>query len=382
MNYRSIIISVFCVAYMLTAVGMENKKLSEWVCHLTEIEKIPVFETPLCVCYVFPDVVAISDVNKCYLQNLKTKEVTCIDDTRGYWRFGDQALESKNGKLFVSNDRGIMIYNMHTNQPDWSMLRKKCTDSVAWDYVQNKVFICYGAEKRHITTYDYSANTRKDIPMNDKICYLMTIHSAQQIMCIADYANTISLHALGDLALVRKTIVLPKDNEACIFCQYSPHGDYVISGNKKKLYIVHFPHENAAYRCLQAPEAEEFRKIAFHPHKSVLATLNTLYTPSDFHGCRQQIIRYWDLKTLKLIQRTPDLISINSYDLSFSEDGLHIIVALAKKCLKMPVFWAMKERGLYLLFTLHMQLAKQYNIPKDITDYCLNILCKLLCFYW
>ena len=358
---------------------MEDKWSLNSVLDLRKIEKIPIFDDPLRARYVSPDVVVISDVNGCYLQNLKTEEINCIDDTRGCYRLGTQQLECKNEKIFVSNYRRIMIYDTQTNKVDWSTRRKRFTESVAWDHAHNIVFICYGDAKRKITTYDYATNIHKDIAMKDKACRLMTIDSDKQIMCISDNTNTISFHALDNLALVRKAIVLPDDGKRYIFCQYSPDGGYVISGNKKKLYILDSQDKKDIYLCLDVADGEEFNRIAFHPNKSVLATSNTLYAPSNFHGGRQQLIRYWDLKTQQCIYKTSDLISMSCYDLSFSQDGLQVIAALDNKCIRMHAPLVMKDKCLYLLFILK-QIYEKHNIPKDIIFYGKNLLWRSLHF--
>ncbi|HSC24885.1 MAG TPA: hypothetical protein VLB80_01540, partial [Candidatus Babeliales bacterium] len=186
--------------------------------------------------------------------------------------------------------------------------------------------------------------------------------------------GNISLHKLDDTLSKFNTISLPKLR--CYFCQYSPDGSYIVAGGDKKLFIIDT--DAYSYKCLENKDDEIYCNIAFHPNNLILAILSEK-TVSLSRLCvyKQQIVHYWDIKTQKfIIANMPVLKSSCGRDLSFSPDGLEMVIVLEGKCVRAPVPSAVNEKICqYLLFILH-QLIEDAKLPEDVMLYCGNILLK------
>jgi hypothetical protein len=85
------------------------------------------------------------------------------------------------------------------------------------------------------------------------------------------------------------------------------------------------------------------------------------------------------LKTKELVYTSPELGSGCGYDLSFSDDGLEVIVALQDRCVRTLVSFAVKEKCTDILWWLH-QIKEQKNLPQDIVSHCMHTFLRYLSF--
>jgi hypothetical protein len=343
---------------------------------VNEMRIVPTWGDPLRAQYVTKDCVVISDFNGCYIQNLNTGVMQSIQDSRAYFRTNIMSLQSINKKIFLSNPKGIMIYDTETNKKEWAtqtQIEEEPIMSLAVHEAGNTLFVGYGEQYKNIRKYNYRTNEHQDIPIHGIACEIMTINNKKDILAISDFKGNISLYSLDNLIKL-KNISLSQAKS--YFCKYSIDGSCMVSGNDKKLYIIDLDDDNVVtYPSIDCAEKEVFCEIAFHPHEYVLATLTNQYEPSPFHGGRQQVIQYWDLKTQKLIYTTSDLLSMACHDISFSQDGLEVLATLEHKCVRMLVPFLITNKFLYLLFVFK-RLKKQLGLPQDILNYCKNILSK------
>jgi hypothetical protein len=202
------------------------------------------------------------------------------------------------------------------------------------------------------------------------------MHPKQETMCIADSLGNISLHTLDDLFSKPRIIhVFNKKLRHRFFCLYSCDGSYIVAGKESKLYIIDPDAKTNNHPRIKAKRDEMFKDIAFHPNGSVLAILcSKVMNPKSRNFCIiNQFVRYLNIKTMQCVSESPLLKFNHSYNISFSDDGFEVVVALPDRCVRMHVPFAVKEKCIHSLCVLN-QLKKLFNLPNDITRYCLNFL--------
>jgi len=368
---------------MFTALcsAMESKKqLQQYENHwLNNTQEITTVKKPWSVEYFTKKHVAISGADgDVYSVNLKTQEIQKIIGHDSYRRV-DAILQSKNKKMIICNGIEVAVYDAKEMSV---LLRCKLKNerigSFAWNGLKDSFFLCC-KNKKVIKRLNYVTGKYEDIDIQDQICELMTMHPTKEILCIADSSGNISLYNIDGIFSKIKTIDHATDYSECLWCKYSLDGSCIVAGNNKQLVIID-PNKNAyEFILVNAARGEAFRNIVLHPNGSILAILcNYDIKLSDYvFKEKKHVIYYYNMKTQKFIGVTPKLIFGSQYDssygLSFSDDGSELIIVLDKKCVRMHVPFAIKEKCLYSLCVLNR--IKDYSKwPNDIVQYCANML--------
>ncbi len=370
-NQSSFIISSFLIATISQA--MENTEKF----NLYKIQEITAVENPRCVRYVKNNCVAISSSRECNILDLETKSLLCVNKLNNCWDYvNSPILEITRNKIISSIDKKITIYDMQVGKEICFMPKQQEAWSLAVNPHDDTIFLSYAREKT-VLEYNYTNDSSQYIHSDEKNCWLIDIHPSKKIMCIANCLGDISVRSLNNLNERLKTITLPKPKQSIYnFCQFSRDGSYIVTGNKEKIYILDANKKTHACPLIKHLKNERFNAIAFHPDGSMLAALTTRNISSVD---KKVVIHYWNLKTKKFIFTSPELDSNGGYDLSFSHDGLEVIVALEDKCVRTLVPFAIKEKGAYILLWLN-QIKKQKNLPQDVITHCINIFLRSLNF--
>ena len=369
----------FIIVYFLIAVipshGMEQKNKLD----LNSAQEVTGVKNARKIRYTRNHGIAVSSYNECRLINPKTKESRCIDYEMDFCRSKKTlALESIDNKIILLNGRGIMTYDMQARAKGWSEERRDIR-SISINAANNTIFACYAKYKHSgrdgIAIYNYILDKFTTISMPDKACALVATHPTKDIICIAHYLSEISLCKLDNLSennlpqAIKKieTIFLVPFKQTS-FCQYNPDGSYLVAGNDEVISIIE---PQAMGSDLTSPQGERFKGIAFHPNGLVLATLSDR-SVSSLQSVG--VVHYWDLKTRQIFYSTPELPFGKAHDLSFSNDGLEIAVALEDKCIRTLVPFAVKEKCSYFFLVL------QRKLPKCLAKHCIDIFLQNLCF--
>ncbi|HSC25283.1 MAG TPA: WD40 repeat domain-containing protein [Candidatus Babeliales bacterium] len=373
MKYKQLFFTMICLSVTTLFNAMNN------LSNLKGTEEITLVKDPWCAKYITNNSIVISGANGCALVNTKTKEANNIGDVYNYARnvILVPLLQNNAERIIVSYNKIATIYNTQTGLEEGSIGGKKTIRSLAYDSNSNTIFLSYGEKEGGvITKYNFSTKDKTETSIDCQCCQSISMHPKKQILCIADRCANIFLYKSDTLKEIKK-IIVEDGNSIFDFCQYSSDGSRIVAGNSKKLFIINPDIVPLVDSCLQAKKHEYYQRIAFHPNNSTLAILSSIgsYKPSLGYVYVEQIVRYWDIKTQKFIDEESALDSEYGYDLSFSPNGLEIIIVLEGKCIRMPVSFAIKEKYIYISFLLH-QIAKQENLIKDIVHYCSNILLK------
>lgn len=356
---------LFVVIYFLIVAicnAMENKDS-------LVIEEITTIKRPHYVQYLRKKRVAIGqECGITHILDLKTKKTQPLTAHQTF--LGDFILQSDDKKIVTSAGQKITIYDEKTGKQEWTVTEPDEFGGFVFNSRKNLIFLS-GHNK--IIKYDYITNKRKQI--NSELawgdCYpSLALHPKQDILCTIDKASMF-LYKLDDLTTKYKTISLPP---ACRRPQYSSTGDYiVVSGyGYDKVFIIDPNKDEKIHPCIELERDERFDRMLFHSEGLVLAAL-CHHTTEILHNdvLTQDLIRFWDIKTQKLIWQTPAFDS-NCIDFSFSDDGCEMMLVFKNKCVRMRIPFAIKKY-LFPLFVLN-QIRTQNNLPDDLKYYLMHTL--------
>jgi WD40 repeat protein len=337
------------------------------------IAEINTIKDPRCARYLTGERVAISDRHGAvHIVDLKTKKVQRIS-VYGSLFTEKIILHNDKKKIITCEENVITIFNEKTGKKEriireeggiksFILNPSKATDCV---YYVTKV-------NKRITRYNCVANKYDHFPCSDE-CQVMAIHPNQEIVCVSDWSKNIFLCKLDNLK-VFKAIFLDNPNDHCTFCQYSPDGSYIAAGNETQVFIIDPEIDASNYPCIEIKEDEVVRSIAFHPYCSVLAILSARSVAFSRSNVRMEhIVRYWNIKTLKLVGTMLKFSSDASYDFTFSDNGDEFIVTLKDKCLRGLVSFTGKEECIHSLLVLN-RFKDSIQLPDDVKRYILGIL--------
>jgi len=370
MHYNQSFAVIIC---FLIAVATSHGMESENKFGLYKIEEITSVRFPRRIKYITNNTIAINGLGCFSLVDLETKAILCIhkrDNNREYVNF---PMLYSNDKIIISSaDEKLVIYDEQRNvktsftprqNPIWGLAVHQSSDTVFLASPQRKV----------LTKYSYVTKVSTDIIIPGESFSLIDIHPKKDIMCIVRYAGTLSFHTLDNLKEPFKTITFVRPI-IYLFCQYSLDGSYIAAGHNKIVHVI--DPDKHTYYSLKPFKNERFNTIAFHPDGLTLATVATRKVSKvDVKA----VIHYWDLQTEKCIYTMSELGAGYGHDLSFSPDGLEVIVALNDKCIKTLVPFVGNKKGKEILFWLN-QLKEQKKIPQDIVKHSLDAFLRYLSF--
>ena len=379
-NQHFFIIS-FCLIVSALCNAMENNnELQQYKNHwLSSTQEITAVEDPWGVRYLTKGSVIISENNGIFHKvNLKTQQKetkNIIGNNFSY--YGSAILQKKCDKIIMS--KGSMLAVCDTTMTAFKPIDTGDSEiiSLAYNSLKDVVFLCSIGLRKAITVLNCATHKIANISVWDQMCDIIIMHPKKEAMCIADSEGNIGFYNYNDNdndTLSKIKVITLNTEKGCYFCQYSPNGSCIVVGNAYELFIIDSEKNIDVSFCVRAQESEMFGNIAFLPNGLILALLCRHAIASireDIHS--SQFVRYFDLKTQKCIDITPELKSNDGYNLCFSDDGSELIIVLDKKCVRMHVPFAIKERFLYYLCVLNR--IKDYgNWPNDIVQYCANML--------
>jgi WD40 repeat protein len=381
--------SIFIITYFLIAAtacnAMKRPDLSE-LCNATENKKILSVENKL---DIIKEITAIKDPysvrsfgkdravvlaeDKCSIvdlvENKEIQEICSIKD--GFYR--KLKFYFHNQRVLLSSGGVAVLY-----PEEWHTIEQDSIRSVTFSPHEEALYFCYKNQRKSITKYNYVTCKRESI-LFDKGCYAIAMHPKEKIMCAAN-VGSISLHNIDNLDL-KKIILVPTG--ICFFCEYSPDGSYIAVGDGDDILIVD-PNKDEDDDCwtyLKHQKHESLKKMVFHPKIAVLAALFDSVTNVGV----KRILYCWDIKMQHIIYTSQlnspsDLNSDDAYDFDFSCDGSEFIIVAKDKCIraKMPfeVIYQSdtKKEFPYHLFLLQQLVNKQQDVPKEIEQYCAQLL--------
>jgi hypothetical protein len=365
MKYKHHFVVIYFLITTIACNAMENTTKTK----LDVIEEITTVKDLHCVQYLTGNRVAIGQVcGITHIIDLKTKKTQPLTDFRnitGY--FG---IQSDGKKIVTSVGQKITVYDEKTGKEEWIVTEAEEFGGFAFNSCKNLIFL-NGDNK--IIMHNYVTNKREkvDIPLAYGDFYsLMALHPKQDILCTMNKHN-ISLYKLDNLILSFKTVSLPQSSYGYKCCHYSCDGTYIAVRNIDTIIIVN-PNKDDDIQPIKLEVGDGvLTKILFHPGGVNLAALcrrglNLPYV--------QWSVCFWDIKTQKLIWKTPELYIDDCLDFSFSDDGYEMIIAFKSKCIRMLVPFAIKEKCLFLLHILNQCKVNECVLPRDIIFYIGNIL--------
>ncbi len=120
--------------------------------------------------------------------------------------------------------------------------------------------------------------------------------------------------------------------------------------------------------------------MAFLPTTNILVTVSQSRKKKSIKG--KSIIRYWDF--FQELQEPIYMFELDKYgsrDISISPNGLEMVIAFQKKCIRTLIPFQIKKHSSYLfLFFVLNELKNQGKIPQDIRIYTMVKLLK--CFHF
>jgi len=339
---------------------------------LNKKQEIKTVTNPRCAHFLGNEKIAITNQSQeTYIVNLPTSNTTMISDP-GDTTHSDYKLyaiiQSNGNHIITCVNTKIRIYNQKTEKLEARKTEVYTPNSLAWDAISNTIFISFYGINLEMSTYNYVEDKYITIPSIQS--FLVIKHPTKKIICTTKNEGEMLFYSLNNLKTPSHKINLPQKFELCTFCQYNHDGTKLAIGDKKKIFIIDNEKEITAYPSIKAEIQEDFKNILFHPNNSVLAILYDRNTSSSRnHVSVGQSVRYYDIKTLKLIEQTTELDSHCSYNIDFSQNGLFVIVTLYDKCVIMPVKFAIKK-CIFSLWVLN-QLKQRYTIPTELIHYIL-----------
>ncbi len=370
MHYNQSFAITICFFIAITeSHGMENKNKFD----LHKIEEITAVKFPRRVKYVSNDTIAINSLSRFNILDLETKATLCIDKRDHNREYVSFPMLYSNNKIIVSStNEKLVIYDKQKNVTTCFIPMQNPIWGLAVHPSSNTVFLV-SPQRKVLTKYNYVTNISKDVIILGESFSLIDIHPKKDIMCITRYSGNLSFHTLDNLKEPFKTITFARPI-IYLFCRYSLDGSRIVAGHNKTVYIID-PDKNA-YCSLKPFKNERFNTVAFHPDGLTLATLATRkISKTDI----KSVIHYWDLQTKECIYTTSALGDSYGHDLSFSPNGLEVLVALNDKCIRTLVPFAVNKKCIDLLFWLN-QLKEQEKIPQDIVRYSINAFLRYLSF--
>ncbi len=372
MSYHKKFIINFCLLIAVAlSYGAENNKKNDFY----KIQEIKIVPVPLAIKYISNNTVAINSVSLFSIVDLEAKTIMHIDNRYHNREYRNLPILYSNDKtIFSSTNKKLSIYDEQKNVKTHFISRKNSIQGLAIHPNSNTVFLCC-PQRKIITKCNYRTRISEDVIIPGEGFSSIDIHPKKGIMCIARSSGNLSFHRLSNLQKSFKTITFIKPiNTIYFFCRYSLDGSCIAVWDNEIVHIID-PDKNT-YCSLKPFKNEIFNIIAFHPDSLTLATLAAR---NPLKADVKTVIHYWDLKTKECIYTTSELGDGYACDISFSPDGLEVIVVIKNKCIRTLVPFAVNKKCIDLLFWLN-QLKEQEKIPQDIVRYSINAFLRHLRF--
>jgi len=342
---------------------MENKNISH------DFREVTAVENPRFVQYINNKRVVIAGVHGAYIVNpIKDKVIRHLNSFDYYNRIKESNITvSKNKQRIISfYDTKIVGYSAENGTQEWC-LPTNYIRSFACDAEGETVFICYqgsGVEK-----YQYSTEKKQNAitGLYNKCFYSIAMHPSKKDVCISQYPNKLFLSTFNGSSLTFKKEILVLGG---YILEYSPDGSHLAAYGDLFVHIIDVNIDDNKYSYTHMKHTKEkIRGLAFHPNNIILTTLEKNYIEGSVSMC------YWDIKKKQLIGEV-DLNVKEAYHFAFSDDGLHMIIAVEGKCLTglVPFKIRWHNQYPYFLFLLKNYLNQCPEMPRDITYYVMNIL--------
>lgn len=337
-------------------------------------KEITAVKNPRHVDYTTNDRVVIAGSDGAHIVNPGTNTIIkCLNK----FDYFDKCKEHSNIKICKNKKRIISFYgdkiigyNAESGKQEWWLPDQPYIRSFDCDAQGETVFVCY--EYKGLAKYSYGTDNKQIVvsPLHNQAFYSISTHPTEKKFCVTEYMGNISYYSFDDsLATFKKEITVPQG----YVIKYSPDGSCIaahdyISGN---IWIINTnmdEDECIEYDNKKNVVRKDLRAVAFHPNNVLLATLiRELVNP------RKMLLCYWDIKNEQLVE-TIDLKVEDAWGLAFSDDGLHVIIAVKDKCLTGPVPFKIRwhNNNLYFMFLLKNSLNRYHEMPSEIVYYTMG----------
>ncbi len=297
------------------------------------LAEITGLDNPVQTIFLANDRIAINAINKCSIFDLSTQQEIPIS-TKDFSAYDPIALpyltvHPNKEKLAFAHDQTIKIYNTKTGTEEFSLSTNdpsKIVASLTFNPSDDTIFVCY-INSCSIERYNYKDDTLHDaIPAHGKsYAPIVRFNPTKESLCIAPNPGTISIRSLDK----HPTEIFPTARDYHSFCEYSFDGSLIAFGNAHNITIL----DPYTLEYIETYFKETISSIAFHPKKQILAILlPTLFNTVHFYEA--QTFNYITELLLLIPDKTKNL---KYHDLSFSPDGEKLIIALADKCIILPL---------------------------------------------
>lgn len=380
MKYKQFLLSFayFCVVIQLFYAMEEKSNSLQMIQQLIPIKQLTSITHRNYIRYLTDDTLMMRNERGCSIINItEDKDVVKIGTGSCFY-----AVKSQDGKkIALSDHETIQIYDVQTNILEWEKKEKLPICSFVFNPLDNNIILRLYDATKHNSIFVRRNLKNNDDKKNDIItCHghmHFKFHPKKPIMYVVEIVGSIWEYNLLHRTIGQKMAL-----------DYSPNGfkisheGTIALGEQSRnfIFIIDFNVDTIMHRSLKSVENERFLTMSFYPRGSVLATISKLLNISG-----KNIIRYWDLKTLKFMHESYMTDCNIIWNFSFSPHGKEFLLVFDNKSEIYSVPFVeiiykegTKEKFPYLLFVIK-KLIEQDNqtIQKDIERLLANICLTL-----
>lgn len=355
---------------------------------------------PECAQYITNKKIVVGHKKGCDIFNVKTnKKIIQISDLPCH----AVAVHPDRTKIvfagYNNQYKTIGLYNRKTGMQEWLKSKKNDAGNECVIFAHS---ICFNQSNDTISYYlsdllhGYVVRKRNyagelfDI-LHDTAATHMALCAEQQALCVVKNDCSCVVYNSSDLSEGPKKIAteLFINEEFSDHCCMSSEGNVAflrLDGNVTTL--VKSIQDGAVIESkgqLNKAENEMFHYVYFYSKDSIVVTISSFFDEDKTVRKREYKIRYWDIKTGKVIHTT-DLSGLYSglQDYSFSPNLKNMLLSFKTEWMKIPIPWQVvyqdktKEFFPYSLFLLkeHISELKLGNVPLDVIKLLSKALLK------
>lgn len=383
---------IFCsllTTALHTTFGMEN---------ISNHEIVTSVASPTFIAFLQDNTLAIAGKNNFSIIDLKTKST--LIEQQSTATILDIAINYKKTKIALSTSKRdkYIIYNTQTKQLESLPINPQ--DQNCDDHLTHAPITFNSENDNEVILYTFRNNmfhfsspelyhTRPAIqeenkPYNDYIVNAPIICHPNELKII----YPISRNEIGEYTKTHLAFCPHSPGNNLIGYEYSPNGNHLIfikrnygwgnRGTYRRKKETNYFDEQSNYIVdtdKSVQRKAHYISVSFHPNNITIALL-----------AHNNTLEYWNYETKQLIKTIKlnlldELEETNKLEkrLSFSPDGMKILVALKNKCFVLPV----PTEVLYLPKNLEILLnacnhLAQHGLPTEIIQFILNIMKNIL----
>lgn len=315
--------SIYLFMFFTISVAMQPANMSN--------QDVKSLNNPHSVYYLTNDSVLLNNPTGVFIRNLSLsgeKKLDTIFNVSNFFSSDNTFIQHNGEKIFVANGSNLMIidrtkvtYDRFKFLPITSL--KIGLSNTLWLTIDSSQY-------NYLVSYDYATEQFKE-KKGIKCTEILDIDEEKQMVWIQDLDENISLYDL-DTCQKYNTIIMPNNQKIKkLNNQFSFDKCYLAGGDALSIYKA-IIRKATCDPFIQASSDEQFKRMAFVPHKNILAVV------SQFSDTKS-ILRYWDFtqKQAKCPLATEQIDAIDCRDISFTPNGLEVIIAFRDKCIIDPV---------------------------------------------